>query len=292
MPRWPLILLLSALITGASALEGTITPRPLGEDPACPYGYLEYLPAGYATAKKPEAVVIAFHGNGDEGDGKGDLTAKLARNGVGARIGAGNDLAAIVLCPQAPDWFAPARVHEFITFALRRYRIDPQRILLIGHSAGGSQVWNYAHAHPEVPAAIVPICGASNPANPAQPKEPAKLVALPVWAFHAFDDGVVNKRNTQRWMNGIAAAAVPGIGDVLATYPGAGAEQAAASDATATIVGKKWVWSEGITADRGRPGRAFTMYRDGGHDAWTRTYANPTMWDWLLAQRRGPPAKR
>ncbi len=30
----------------------------------------------------------------------------------------------------------------------------------------------------------------------------------------------------------------------------------------------------------------FTIYPDAGHDAWTRTYANPEVFTWLLAQKR------
>ena len=31
----------------------------------------------------------------------------------------------------------------------------------------------------------------------------------------------------------------------------------------------------------------FTVYDDAGHDAWTRTYENPELYEWLLRQRRG-----
>ncbi len=31
----------------------------------------------------------------------------------------------------------------------------------------------------------------------------------------------------------------------------------------------------------------FTAYPEAGHDAWTETYANPELYDWLLAQKRG-----
>lgn len=31
-----------------------------------------------------------------------------------------------------------------------------------------------------------------------------------------------------------------------------------------------------------------TIYPDAGHDAWTRTYADPAVLEWLLAQRRDP----
>lgn len=36
----------------------------------------------------------------------------------------------------------------------------------------------------------------------------------------------------------------------------------------------------------------YTRYEDAGHDAWTRTYANPELYDWLLMHRRGVPASR
>lgn len=32
----------------------------------------------------------------------------------------------------------------------------------------------------------------------------------------------------------------------------------------------------------------FTVYPDAGHDAWTQTYEDPAVWDWLLSQRRTP----
>ena len=30
----------------------------------------------------------------------------------------------------------------------------------------------------------------------------------------------------------------------------------------------------------------FTVYPDAGHDAWTATYNNPDLYDWMLAQKR------
>ncbi len=35
----------------------------------------------------------------------------------------------------------------------------------------------------------------------------------------------------------------------------------------------------------------FTVYPDADHDSWTETYANPELYAWLLAQRRGAPAR-
>jgi predicted peptidase len=36
----------------------------------------------------------------------------------------------------------------------------------------------------------------------------------------------------------------------------------------------------------------YTRYEDVGHDAWTPTYANPTLYEWLLTHRRGRPGPR
>ena len=30
----------------------------------------------------------------------------------------------------------------------------------------------------------------------------------------------------------------------------------------------------------------FTVYPNAGHDAWTETYANPKLYEWLLEQKR------
>jgi predicted peptidase len=36
----------------------------------------------------------------------------------------------------------------------------------------------------------------------------------------------------------------------------------------------------------------YTRYEDAGHDAWTRTYADPAFYEWLLSHRRGEPGPR
>lgn len=285
------LVLYACLHAAYPAVGSPLAARPLGGEPVYPYGYLEYLPQGYATGTRREALIVAFHGNGDEGNGASDL-AKLRRHGVGGHLAAGNDLAAIVVCPQAPRWFDVDIVKAFITQISTSYRVDPNRIYLIGHSAGGSQVWNFSHAFPDIPAAIVPICGASNPHQADNRKEPARLAGIPIWAFHNFDDQVVGKGNTIRWLNGVAAATVPGIADVMAGYPAQTPGTSAATDCTAQLAGKAWRWSPGSSRETAGPFYNFTMYHRGGHNAWTRTYANPAMWEWLLAQRRNKAVKK
>jgi dipeptidyl aminopeptidase/acylaminoacyl peptidase len=35
----------------------------------------------------------------------------------------------------------------------------------------------------------------------------------------------------------------------------------------------------------------FTVYPDVGHNAWDRAYADPALYDWLVAQRRRSSSK-
>ncbi len=46
---------------------------------------------------------------------------------------------------------------------------------------------------------------------------------------------------------------------------------------------------EAVRAAGGRP--KFTVYPDLGHNAWDPAYADPALYEWLLAQRRGRPAQ-
>lgn len=50
---------------------------------------------------------------------------------------------------------------------------------------------------------------------------------------------------------------------------------------------------EFVTRLRGCGGHIrYTRYEDAHHDSWTRTYANPALYDWLLQHRRGSPGPR
>ena len=62
---------------------------------------------------------------------------------------------------------------------------DQNRIYLMGASMGGYATWQLAMSMPRYFAAIVPICGGGMYWNAA------RLVNVPVWAFHGAKDAVV-----------------------------------------------------------------------------------------------------
>ncbi|MBQ9794955.1 MAG: prolyl oligopeptidase family serine peptidase, partial [Clostridia bacterium] len=85
--------------------------------------------------------------------------------------------------------------------------IDTQRVYAIGLSMGGYATWNVAMEHPEKFAAIVPICGAG---DPARAKE---LLGVAIWAFHGSADTTVPVTGSQEMI-----AAIRALGGVEVKY--------------------------------------------------------------------------
>lgn len=100
-------------------------------------------------------------------------------------------------------WHTLVRTHmvEHITqVMLKKYRIDSKRLYLTGLSMGGAGSWFTLGDHPTLFAAVVPLCG-WGPNNKA-----AAMKDVPIWAFHAADDPVVNVSGTDKMINAIKQA--------------------------------------------------------------------------------------
>lgn len=93
-----------------------------------------------------------------------------------------------ILVPQCPEDRSEqfAVTLEALDETIRKYPVDPDRVYLLGISAGGSAVWQFALRYPDRFAALAPL--ASSGPNPA---EVVKLRDVPVWAFHKRDDEII-----------------------------------------------------------------------------------------------------
>lgn len=296
LKRLPYLLPLTAvfaLIGGPlAAQEGTLVER-RSDDPADPYrdapfGYVEFLPTGYAAASDERfPAIIHLHGTGGKGDGTDTLLSLATKHGPGKLIRNGdtwfNQQRVLVFAPQSPRWWDadPGKedtLGSFVAYLMRHYRIDPDRLYLAGLSMGGAGVWQYARFHPDQVAAIIPICGAAGPGD----GRPFRDIA--VWSFHCMDDPTVRPDWTVGWMNNLAAAVDgfrgPGL---MAGFPNEEVQTAHLDP------DQGWSWSTGRTAPAGRSAKACTLYRSGQHDAWSRTYDDRAVWEWLLRQRRTRP---
>ncbi len=76
-------------------------------------------------------------------------------------------------------------------------RVDEHHIYLTGIGMGGYATWGLGILMPEKFAAIVPICGGSDP------DEACRLKETPVWAFHGALDNVVLLRESRKMVDAL-----------------------------------------------------------------------------------------
>jgi len=170
------------------------------------YRYQVYVPADYASQPSWPAILF-LHGGGERGaDG-------LLPTNVGLAPAIRRNAArypAIAVFPQVPNdsqWVGtPADMAvAALQQTMRELRVDPKRVYLTGLSMGGHGTWYIAYRHPELFAAIVPICGwvrefpQFRGSVPVVPGDSAsvmtslaqRLRSVPIWIFHGEVDRVV-----------------------------------------------------------------------------------------------------
>ena len=137
-----------------------------------------------------EALIIFLHGSGE----RGTDVEKVKVHGPLKYIQT-HELDAFILAPQCPDnemWEAEA-LYNLIQKVISEQNIDPNRIYLTGLSMGGWGTWNLAFAHPEMFAAVVPICGF---VDRVPMINPCKIENIPIRIFHGLLDDVVDVRES------------------------------------------------------------------------------------------------
>lgn len=149
--------------------------------------YVVYVPPGYTPAQRWPLVVF-LHGAGECGtDGW-----KQVGVGLGPAIMAdAGRWPFVALFPQKPTRETQWEDHEATVLAMLaevrgNFAIDERRQFLTGISQGGHGAWVLGARHPELWAAVAPVCGYGEPKTIA----PA-LKELPLWCFHGEDDKVV-----------------------------------------------------------------------------------------------------
>jgi predicted peptidase len=170
-----------------------------------PYRLL--TPRGYATSTAAHPLLIFLHGAGERGN---DNAAQLSHGKEFMRRAA-QDHGCFVLAPQCPPDLLWAGHHwedkehgltdkpsepmrlllETVAQLSKTYRIDPDRLYIMGLSMGGFGVWDAIQRHPDLFAAAVPICSGGDETKTA------RLAKLPIWAFHGERDSVVPVRRSR-----------------------------------------------------------------------------------------------
>ncbi|HVO12808.1 MAG TPA: MBL fold metallo-hydrolase [Vicinamibacteria bacterium] len=206
-----------------SLLAAAVSPAPAaplfrsavyrsGRGTTLPYRCFEPDPAKTGAAKRP--LILFLHGEEAAGiDNRAQLTSS-----EGATIWVEPDHQAknptYVLAPQAPrgaDWSSDPVYGDTLgllkQFVAKHPDVDPDRLYLVGFSAGGTGAWTMLLRNPGLFAAAMPIAGNAD-AFLADKAAFAAARNTPVLPVHSWDDPVSPVRGAQN-----AIAALTSAGD-------------------------------------------------------------------------------
>ncbi|MGB8195217.1 MAG: PKD domain-containing protein [Chitinophagaceae bacterium] len=224
-------LLLGICLMVSSGLYSQQVARSLTASTGLFMGFYEYKPTDYnADPSKKYPLIIFLHGIGERGNGSTELPRILA-NAIPKYINAGHNMrftslsgqqeTFLVLSPQLGSeyWsWQNIYVDEMIKYAKQNMRIDTNRIYLTGLSLGGGGTAKYVSAslaNAKQFAAIATVCGTCEWSNMCGTVSAARL---PVWAFHAQDDGIVEASCTNNAINSINSCN-PVVKPIKTIYP-------------------------------------------------------------------------
>lgn len=193
---------------GAAATEppvqtaGSMTAYPASAAPSA-LGYWLYAPDNATREKLP--LIVYLHGGSGKGDDLGLITAA---DGFPQYLQAGKlgDVRAYVVCPQCPEeakgWQDVAgQVFALIDALCAAYPVDSGRVILTGHSMGGTGTWNLAALAPKRFSCIAPMSGSVRLTKRNQ----EALSGLPIWAFVGENDKVVDPASSADCISRLSA---------------------------------------------------------------------------------------
>jgi predicted peptidase len=136
--------------------------------------------------KEKFPLLVFLHGSGERGS---DLALVKKHSPFTYQSLMKTDVA--ILAPQCPEntWWNTNEIYELIQAICKQYNIDKSRIYLTGLSMGGWGTWKLATEHPELFAAVAPVCGVTD-TNIFRNIEVLKNT--PVHIFHGALDDIVS----------------------------------------------------------------------------------------------------
>lgn len=157
--------------------------------------YRIYVPAACVHRRCP--LLVFLHGAGEQGSNN---TAQLSNRANGAfqlpeaAEALGEPM--IMAAPQAPEWWTGngpmGGVADMIDDVQREFGFDPARLYITGLSMGGGGTLTFVQRFDA--AAAVPICPAGALSSDF---DRDRLAPLPMWFFHAVNDGTVTVNNSR-----------------------------------------------------------------------------------------------
>jgi len=274
--------------------------------------YFVYLPSGYREdASDPWPVILFLHGNGQRGDGLGDLDYVMRHGPLMEAWLQRRPLPFIIISPQLPLFGAEEAIADRERHARPR-RLDagtpprnhgypPQQGIQPNHLDGTSLAGYSSQAvasqiralppgwktmHGEVVAILDTVLGRFN-ADPGR----VYLTGISLGGFGTFSLAAVHPERFAA-IAPIVGAASPGEAGKIA---GARLPIWLIGGGQDSVVDPGWLYETArVLEQAGHPNLRFTMHEDMDHDAWKRVYEGRDLFDWFLrfsAEPRPAPEK-
>ena len=157
--------------------------------------YLIRYPNDYQKGGK-YPVILFLHGAGS----RGNNMEQIRENPFLTITDRYTRFPFLTVAPQCSSdtWFDLFEsLKDLVSEIVKRTDTDEKRIYLMGASMGGYAAWQLAMSMPDFFAAIVPICGGGMYWNAA------RLVNVPVWAFHGKRDPVVFVEESEKMVTAV-----------------------------------------------------------------------------------------
>ncbi|WP_412476266.1 prolyl oligopeptidase family serine peptidase [Flavobacterium sp. TBRC 19031] len=146
---------------------------------------LQYVLQLPENQKEKFPLMVFLHGSGERGT---DL--ELVKNHSPFTYQHLIQSPIAILAPQCPEnvWWDTNALYQLILDISEKYNVDKARIYLTGLSMGGWGTWKLAEEHPELFAAIAPVCA---PVDRLMLINADKLKDKPIKIYHGALDDVV-----------------------------------------------------------------------------------------------------
>jgi len=158
--------------------------------------YVVYIPEQGETLP----LIVYLHGAGE----RGKEISHLDRHGIPRLMAEGQEIPAVILCPQCPAtcvWDHVVTVLKgLIDATVARYAIAHDRITLTGSSMGGYGTWMMGESYPTLFAGIAPVAGGG------MSWRAPNLRTTPIYAVHGEEDTLVPKICSQLMVDAVQAA--------------------------------------------------------------------------------------
>jgi predicted esterase len=211
--------------------------------------YALYVPPGYKPGKPGWPLIVALHGAFSDyrhnlrrvfglDNRKGENDAEASRNELPLP-----DVPALVVSPSGRgelmgyDGLGGEDVMRVIADVRRAYDVDPDRLSLTGLSMGGGGTWQIGLRHPELFAALAPVCGVTDVRKWIAPNDrplydldalealsPLALAGnaarMQIFIFHGDADPVVPVGDSRRMVERFRALGWLGKNVHYTEYPG------------------------------------------------------------------------